>query len=150
MYMRLWLIVPPPSVAQVCELQQQHGRVRTFGHGQVDGCRPGSVRTGQRVGLLGEQLRGRADKIVRIQKVPGPHPEDRGFRVPGRQFARRLPWTVPQLAVQVPLVRLRRHRRIRLPAQPSLQSHTGRHTGNKTSILYIGFLPTRPEHRCTD
>lgn len=105
--------------------------MRTIGHGQTDGGGSGRIRTGQLGGLLGEQLRGRTGQVVRIQEIPGTHTEDRRLRLPGRQFAGRLPGTVPQLAVQMSLVRLRRHRRIRVQTQPSFKSHIGRHTGTK-------------------
>lgn len=88
--------------------------MRDVGHGPADGGRPRGVRAGRRRGLSGEQLRGRAGQAVRVQEVPGAHPEDRRLRVPGRRFAGRLPGALPELAVPVPLVRLRRHRRKRV------------------------------------
>lgn len=103
--------------------------MRTLRHGQVDGGRPRGVRTGQRDRLFGEQLRGRTGEAVRVQKIPGSHTEDRRLGVPGRRIPGRLPGTVPQLTVPVPLVRLRRHRRVRVPTQPSFPGHTGRYTG---------------------
>lgn len=116
---------------QVGQLQQRDGRVRTVGHGQAYGGGPIGVRTGQRDRLFGEQLRGRAREVVRVQKVPGTHPEDGRLGVPGRRVPGRLPRTVSELSVQVPLVRLRRHRRIRVQAQSSFQGHVVRHTGKR-------------------
>lgn len=117
-------------ILQVGKLQQRYGGMRHVRHGQADSGRTGGIRTGRRHGLLGEQLRGRASQAVRVQKVSGPHTEDRRFRVPGRRFPGRLSGAVSQLAVQMSLVRLRRHRRARVPAQPSLQGHVGGYPGD--------------------
>lgn len=103
--------------------------MRTVGHGQADGGGTRGIRTGGRDRLSGKQLRGRTRQTVRVQEIPGPHPENRRLCVPGRQLAGRLPGTVSQLALQMSLVRLRRHRRVRVQAQSSFQGHAGRHTG---------------------
>lgn len=128
---------------QVGQLQQRHGRLRDVGHGQTDGGRPGSVRAGQRDRLLGKQLRRRARQTMRVQEVSRPHTENRRFRVSGRQFFGRLPGAVPQFAVQVSFVRLRRHWRIRMQTQSSLQGHVSRHTGKRKKLpilvrIYFG------------
>lgn len=61
--------------------------MRVVRHGQANGGGPRAVRASRRCRLPGEQLRGRAGQTVRVQEVPGPHPEDGGFRVPGRWVA---------------------------------------------------------------
>ena len=56
----------------------------------------------------------RAQASVRVRPCGGPHPEDRGLRVPGHRQPGGLRGPLQQRALPVPQLRLQRHRRERL------------------------------------
>lgn len=123
--------------------------MRAFRHGSANSGGSRTVRAGRRRRLPREQLRRRAGQTVRIQKVPGPHFEDGRFRVPRCRVAGRLPRAVPELAISMPFVRLRRHWRVRVPPQSPFPCHVGRHTGivpwGRDRVKIIPTTPTRNE-----
>lgn len=75
-----------------------------------------------------KQLRRRTHQALRIQETERQDSEDGGFRLPRRRIGRRVQRAVPELSLQMPLIRLRRHRRDGLQIEPSLQSHLDRHS----------------------
>lgn len=123
--------------------------MRAFRHGPTNSGRSRVVRAGHRCRLPREQLRGRAGQTVWVQKVPRPHSKNGGFRVPRRWVAGRLPRAVPELAISMPFIRLRRHRRIRVSTQSPFPCHVGRHTGTvqrgRDRVKIIPTTPTRNE-----
>lgn len=104
--MLFYTIVSP----QVRKLQQCDRRLRAVKHGSHHRSGWQHLPIGRRIRLHGKQLRGGADQAVRIQKTVRTHPEDSGFRLPGRRISGRMPRIVLELAVPLSFLRLWRHR----------------------------------------
>lgn len=116
---------------QICQLCKRDETMRIIGHGPADRRRIECFPIVQGIRLSREPLRGRTGEALRIQETVRPYFENRGFRLPRCWQHRRVPGALLEFPVPLPFLRLRRHRWHGMPSQPSLQSHSFGHSGER-------------------
>lgn len=116
---------------QICQLCKRDETMRIIGHGPTDRRRIECFPIVQGIRLSREPLRGRTGEALRIQETVRPYFENRGFRLPRCWQHRRVPGALLEFPVPLPFLRLRRHRWHGMPSQPSLQSHSFGHSGER-------------------
>lgn len=117
--------------SQICELRGELRLLWAVRHGPSDRGHQRRPDSDDRRRLPGEQLCRGASASVRVPSSSGQSAQDRRLRVPGRSHCRRMQRAVPHISVQVPFLRLRRHRRDGLSSQSPLTRHSHRYTGKR-------------------